>query len=528
MRGLSLLSLAFMALASTAQGAERRYAVIIGNNLGQEGDRPLRYAERDAENLGGVLRRLGSLDAQDTVLLLGEDASSIRRALLEVNARIRSESDLPGFHSTLVVYYSGHADVEGLHPGPAESLSYEELRAIMRGSPANVRLLVLDACRSGELTHVKGGKPAAEFHLTADSMPDVEGLVMISSSAAGEDSHESERLGASFFSHHFSNALLGAGDENGDGRITLNEAYAYAYQNTLRASGQTMTLQHPTYSYDLKGRGELVMTKLSGDDGRSASLELAEAGLYLILEGPEESGDVVAEIRTPRNHTRLALPARSYLVQRRTADHYREYAVNLEPGAVVKLDRLEYKRIGYARLVRKGTEDKLFAHGVYLMGSVRGSLLDGLGAAYAGTISYALDLELVSFGFRFRYGLSPAEPLGETATVQHEEIGLALTAQHFVDLPIVSIGVGLIAEGIRHRQHFDRRNELSDRIGYGGAFGGIFTLETRLYGPLVLRAEGGPITYVFQRTVVEAGAQVAKESASAVTGFANLGLGWQF
>jgi hypothetical protein len=526
MRALSVIALA-LSITASAEAAERRYAVVIGNNLGQEGERPLRFAERDAENFAGVLRRLGSLEPHDTVLLLGEDSSSIRAALLEVNARIRGESDTPGVHSTLVVYYSGHADVEGLHPGPNESLKYEELRAIMRGSAASVRLLVLDACRSGELTNVKGGQPTAEFELKAASMPDVEGLVMISSSAAGEDSHESERLGASFFSHHFSNALLGAGDENTDGKVTLNEAYAYAYQNTLRASGQTTSLQHPTYSYDLKGRGELIMTQLSSDEERSARLELAEAGLYLILEG-KESGDVIAEVRTPRDRTRLALPARGYFVQRRAADHYREYEVELEAGSLVKLEEVDYKRIGYARLVRKGSDERSIAHGVYLLGAVRGPLIDGLGPGYSGTAGYALDLELVSFGLRFRYGQGAPAPLGETANVRHEEIALALTAQHFFDLPILSIGVGLMAEGIRHRQQFERRTELPDRIAWGGAFGGIFTIEVRLYGPLVLRLEGGPITYLFKRTVVEAGAEVGKENASSVTGFGNLGFGWQF
>jgi hypothetical protein len=520
----ALVAFALLASASTAEALERRYAVIIGNNLGQEGERPLRYAERDAESFAGVLRRLGSIEAHDMVLLLGEDAPSIRGALLEVNARIRAELDAPGIHSTLVVYYSGHADVEGLHPGPSERLSYEELRAIMRGSAANVRVLVLDACRSGELTNVKGGQPAKEFQIEVGSTPDVEGLVMISSSAAGEDSHESERLGASFFSHHFSNALLGAGDEDADGRVTLNEAYGYAYQNTLRASGQTTSLQHPTYAYDLKGRGELVMTQLSGDEARSARIELAEAGLYLILEG-RENGDVVAEVRSPRDRTRLALPARSYFVQRRAADHYREYLVELDAGSLVKLEDVEYRRIGYAQLVRKGSAEKQVAHGVYLMGAVRGPLLDGLGVGWAGTAGYALDLELVSFGLRLRYGLGQKVALGASASVQHEELALALTAQHFFDLPIISIGVGLIAEGIRHRQRFD---EADDRIAYGGAFGGIFTIEARVYGPLVIRAEGGPITYLFERTVVEAGAEVGQENASSVTGFGNVGFGWQF
>jgi hypothetical protein len=507
--------------SATVLAAERRYAVIIGNNLGDDGERPLRFAERDAQTFANVVRRIGSIQAEDTVLLLGEPAPGLRRALLEVNARIRAES-APNVHSTLVVYYSGHADAEGLHPGPSEALPYEELRAIMRGSAANVRLLVLDACRSGELTNVKGGHPTAEFEVKADATPDVEGLVMISSSAAGEDSHESERLGASFFSHHFTNALLGAGDENGDSRVTLNEAYAYAYQNTLRASGQTMSLQHPTYSYDLKGRGELVMTQI-GEEPRDGRLELAEAGLYLILE---EGGEVMAEIRSVRDRTRLVLPAQKYVVQRRAPDHYREYEIDLSAGTTMRLEDAPSRKVGYARLVRKGSDERSVSHGLYAMGGMRGPTIRGLGSAYGATLQYAFDLELVSFGLRGRYGRTAPHGLGDATSVAHEEIGLAIIGQHFFDLPIVSLGIGLIAEGIRHRQSFGEA--LKDRIAWGGAFGAIFTIEAAIYGPIVLRLEGGPITYVFQRTVVEAGAEVGKESATPVTGFGSFGVGWQF
>ena len=160
--------------------AERRYAVVVGNNRGRGGDeRPLRYAERDAQTFASVLRRLGGVPAENTVLMLGETSSAIRRAILEVNARIRAENELD-LQSTLIVYYSGHADADGLHPG-RDALSYDELRAMLRGSPARVRLLVLDGCRSGELTHVKGGAPADAFQVKIESNPSVEGMVMITS-----------------------------------------------------------------------------------------------------------------------------------------------------------------------------------------------------------------------------------------------------------------------------------------------------------------------------------------------------------
>src|SRR5581483_265065 len=135
----------------------------------------------------------------------------------------------------------------------------DELRALVQSSSANLRLLIVDACRSGTVTRVKGVTPAAEFAIKLEDQVESQGVAILSSSAADETSQEADRLRASFFSHHLVNALRGAADQNGDGRVTLGEAYAYTYLETLRSSGQTLALQHPTYSYDVKGRGDVVL-----------------------------------------------------------------------------------------------------------------------------------------------------------------------------------------------------------------------------------------------------------------------------
>ena len=142
-----------------------------------------------------------------------------------------------------------------------------------------MRLLVVDACRSGAVTRVKGVRKIPEFAIKLEDRVEAEGTAMISSSTAGESSQESDRLRASFFSHHLVNALRGAADRNGDGRVTLSEAYAYSYAQTLRSSGQTLQLQHPTYAYDVKGSGDLVLTTLSGAEHNLGRLRLADASI---------------------------------------------------------------------------------------------------------------------------------------------------------------------------------------------------------------------------------------------------------
>ncbi|HEX8437981.1 MAG TPA: caspase family protein, partial [Archangium sp.] len=49
--------------------AEERFAVLIGANAGWSNDRPLRYAETDAERMREVLVELGGF-APDRVVLL--------------------------------------------------------------------------------------------------------------------------------------------------------------------------------------------------------------------------------------------------------------------------------------------------------------------------------------------------------------------------------------------------------------------------------------------------------------------------
>ena len=57
--------------------------------------------------------------------------------------------------------------------------------------------------------------------------------------SAGEDAQESDDIKGSFFTHHLVSALRGAADEDMDGRVVLEEAYRYTYNETLRASNRT-------------------------------------------------------------------------------------------------------------------------------------------------------------------------------------------------------------------------------------------------------------------------------------------------
>ena len=216
----------------------QRFAVIAGNNKGDASDGELHYAESDAAKLYDVLKDLGGFDPADMVLLRGENATTVVRTLITVNDRVRAAMARDGTQAVLFVYFSGHADSAALHL-TGTRLDLPQLEQLVRGSAATFRVLTLDACRSGALTRIKGGHNAPPFAIDLGERLAGEGLAYLTSSSANVDAQESDELRGSFFTHHFASALLGAGDIDGDAHVTLEEAYRYAYDATLRSTSRT-------------------------------------------------------------------------------------------------------------------------------------------------------------------------------------------------------------------------------------------------------------------------------------------------
>ncbi len=515
-RALASLVIAAGALLVTPAAA-RTVVVAIGNNHGLPGELSLRYAERDAERFGGVMRRLGGVAPSDYIEVRGEQAEAVRATLHALNARIRRDG---ADDTALIVYYSGHADAEGLHLA-GTTLKYDELQAIVAGSPARVRALVLDGCRSGGATRVKGARVVDEaFDIELDDRIEVEGLAIMTSSAAGEDSHESERLGGSFFTHHLVAGLVGAGDEDGDARVTLSEAYAYAARRTLASSGRTRQLQHPTYAYDIKGRGDFVMTRLDGvrDTGR---LVLHAATTFLVRDGADD-GPLRAELTTDRPSTPISLPAGDYFVQARFPDHYEEYRVEVEAGASVGLAERAGRRVAYARLVRKGGDGA--AHGLYAGGTVHGPVLDGHRLTAGAGLGYDLTLPWATLGVRARFGHSRATE-GLDGVVRSYAMGLSIA--RILDRPGFSAGLGLLVEGVHRTQDVEQAGAPTP-ASWGLALSGLVLIEANLGERVYLRLEGGPVTQLVRVARIDNGARIGDRVDTRFGAFGALGPGVRF
>jgi len=236
----------------------RRYALVIGANHGNADDQPLRYALRDARRVADTLSEVGGFAKGDIELLQEPNAQGVRDAYQKLRQRIEQN----GRNKTLLlVFYSGHADALAMHLG-GSSLAWVELRKLIQDAQADVRLMIVDACRSGRATQVKGS-----HFVQAASQPQIgdsplQGFAILSSATAGEDAQESDDLKASFFTHHLLSALQGAADTNRDGQISLQEAYRYTADRTIASTASTLAgVQHPTYRYDIRGRTDVILTQ---------------------------------------------------------------------------------------------------------------------------------------------------------------------------------------------------------------------------------------------------------------------------
>ncbi|MFT3924455.1 MAG: caspase family protein [Myxococcales bacterium] len=510
------------AVAARAEDANT-WLVSIGNNQGDRSETTLLYAERDAKEIAEVLRMFGGVSGRRSTMLLGEQVDTVRRTLLETNTEIRNHSSKER-PSTLIVFYSGHADADALHMDSTR-LPFEELRNLVAGSPASVRILVVDSCRSGEVTRVKGVKPAPSFQISVEGQGSAEGSVIITSSAAGESSQESDALQGSFFSHHLVNALRGAADRDGDRQVTLNETYAYAYAQTLASTGRTVALQHPTYEYDVKGRAPIVLSRLDLQAAHAGTVRLAESATYLITAA--RGGHVLAELSPDKAGTRIALPAGAYTIQQRFPDEYREYRVEVASGSELDLGQSAYEAIRYDRLVRKGGSEHVSrppTQGLLALGGVHGELIDA-GLAPQLVLGYGLDFSWLSMSLRARLGRTTLHYDDHQREGHHDELMAGLTFARVKDLRWASVGLGVLFEGGVHRQTVGAPQPV--RLAYGVNLGAFAMLECPLFAGAALHLEAGPMTALFQRSQVQDGAAHASELASILTWWAAGGLVWR-
>jgi hypothetical protein len=447
-RGL-LLSLLLAPLLARAE--RPRFALAISSTDGRPGRARLWFPADDVQRISAALTEVGGFDRERLHTLSNPKLGALRAELDRLVGRAK-EALARGEEPLVLFYYSGHAGADGLELGE-EILPYTELRDRLSALTGGVSVLVLDACHSGALTQVKGARPAAlDFEVPA--RPGADGLAILTSSSASEVAQESAALGGSFFTHHFALGLRGAADGDGDGRITLGEAYRYAYHRTLSATSSSGVVpQHPTYSIKLAGKGEVVLSELK----RSRSALVLGAGVgrtYLLSR--EGTHEVVAEIASAAGPLRVALPAGKYRVERLLPAPRLTGSLELVAGQAVELRDGALQPVVATAALMKGGDPWASAPRTFISveGWLASPILRNFGPAYGGGLGARYDFDHVSVlgaltysvkdvrddGFSYQYraftlggGVAGQLRLGTVGVLLGGQLGVAWASQRLLN-----------------------------------------------------------------------------------------------
>jgi len=322
------------------------YALVVGSNSGGPGQIDLRYSEDDARRVGALLVELGGYPADRVDVVVHPTPDQLRDRLAQLGERVTGEL-AAGRQSRVFFYYSGHARAAAIDLG-ADQLPLGELRQRLFQVPATLTVVVLDACQSGAFSRIKGAEPAADFSFNSRQHLGASGIAVLASSSGSELSQESEQLRSSYFTHHLLVGLRGAGDADHDGQVSIDEAYRYAYHQTLIATASTAVGgQHVSLEVELKGHGDVPLTF---PRAATAAIELPGTLEGQALVEDRRAGAVVAETYKARGQAvRIAVAPGDYRVLVRHGGVMSRCDLQTTGGtAVVELDRCTTEPIAIA------------------------------------------------------------------------------------------------------------------------------------------------------------------------------------
>ena len=242
---------------------EPRAALVIATSSYQDPDlRQLRAPAHDADDLAEVLGdpRIGAFTV---TRVIDQDERQVRREI-DVFLSGRRIGDL------VVVYLSCHGllDQRGRLYFAAADTAKSQLGSTgilsawlldqLDDCRARHQVLILDCCFSGAFA--RGSKGVADLDLERRLAGHGRGRAVLTASRAGEYSFEGQALpdagvaGSVFTAGLVEGLRTGDADAGGDGYVSVDEAYDYAY-NYVQSSGASQTPQRWIYG----GEGAMVL-----------------------------------------------------------------------------------------------------------------------------------------------------------------------------------------------------------------------------------------------------------------------------
>jgi hypothetical protein len=227
-------------------------ALYVACNDGGKQRETLRYAGSDANRLAKTMNEIGGIKQYNSMILVDPVKDDIDEAFATFTSAIERNKGRAR-RTEFLFYYSGHSDEKAFLLGD-ETYDYAALKTALNKIPSDVHVVMLDSCFSGNFVRAKGGSRQKPFLM--DDSTVVQGHAYLSSSSDKEASQESDAIKSSYFTHALVSGLRGAADSSGDGKVSLNELYHYAFNETLSDTElSAVGPQHPSYNITLVGSG---------------------------------------------------------------------------------------------------------------------------------------------------------------------------------------------------------------------------------------------------------------------------------
>jgi len=245
------------------------YIVAIGSGQFQQKDFNLKYPVKDAKDVTDLFHSRSDHFGRINTLLL-QDVQVTRAGVQKLKAQLlQSKPD-----DWVILFYAGHGIRDNQYKyflstyntdfakPQAAALPYEELEGILDSIPARNKVLLLDACNSGELDresarqmvqsntrlapepNARGAGPAVSeqvaenarsFDLMRTLFADLRsgtGASVLASAGAVQPAAEGDQWQNGVFTHCLVTGLRDKkADLNGDGKIRLSELLEYLQQN---------------------------------------------------------------------------------------------------------------------------------------------------------------------------------------------------------------------------------------------------------------------------------------------------------
>lgn len=241
-----------------------KYALIIANTeYTDSGLSQLTAPGMDAKEFARVLDSRDICAFDDVIVLFNEHASRVSETI-DYFLSNRKPSDL------LMLYFSGHGvrdeygslylAVKNTNRARLRSTAIKSdfIREAMDQSRSKRQVLILDCCNSGAFAQGTKAEVGGSVGTASAFEGTGYGRVVLTASDSTQFAWEGDKVTGDMENSLFTNFLVkgleGEADANGDGRITIDELYDYAYEQIIN-----ITPKQTPGKWSYKQQGEIIL-----------------------------------------------------------------------------------------------------------------------------------------------------------------------------------------------------------------------------------------------------------------------------